>query len=319
MFLPLTSIYWSRDFAASTPKGIIIGNGMAFQRTLENSIARLMFRHATALQDFPIVFDAAKEGVILDGGDIMVRDEHTLFLGVGQRSDKDAAALLAKRLDMDVIAVDMPPREKRSGMSRQLLHLDSIFNFVDRDKIVTVPYFLEKAYVDANPMMKILSGLANQTDAIVEHREDTTEAQSSEQVRLTIELMPDVGWVTKYEAGTGEATPLDMKLVDYARSQGWQIIYGGGEQGDLPLNKYVIERAMFELRWQGVNVAQLGPGRIIAYEHNVHTNDALRRAGVEVLTFPGQLLSMRNGGPHCLIMPLVRQREPKASTLNGLQ
>jgi arginine deiminase len=48
-------------------------------------------------------------------------------------------------------------------MARQLLHLDSIFNFVDRDKVLAVPYFLEQAYVDTNPMGPILAGLAART------------------------------------------------------------------------------------------------------------------------------------------------------------
>jgi arginine deiminase len=47
---------------------------------------------------------------------------------------------------------------------------------------------------------------------------------------------------------------------------------------------------------------------VIAYAHNVHTNEALRRAGVKVETFRGELLSIRNGGPHCLILPLVRHK-----------
>ncbi len=307
LFLPITSMYWSRDFAISTPKGIIIGNGQNFARTLENSIARLMFRYAKELSAFPIVFDAAKEGVTLDGGDEIVRDEKALFMGVGQRSDRQAAVLLSKKLGMDVIAVSMPPREKPNGMSRQLLHLDSIFNFVDRDKVVAVPYFLEKAYADTNPMMKILAGLAAETDGI-KSRVNESGGGDSKQLRLTIEAMPGVGWLTKYEAGTGAETALGMKLVDYARSQGWTVIFGGGDRQGMPEDKWVIERAMYELRWQGVNVAQLSPGRVIAYSHNVHTNEALRHAGVQVQTFSGELLALRNGGPHCLILPLVRQR-----------
>ena len=81
-------------------------------------------------------------------------------------ADRKAAPLLAQKLGMDVIAVSMPPRDRPNGMSRQLLHLDSIFNFVDRDKVLAVPYFLEKAYVETNPMKKILAGLAVETDAI---------------------------------------------------------------------------------------------------------------------------------------------------------
>lgn len=312
LFLPISSMYWARDFAISTPKGIVIGNGQTFGRSLENAIARLIFKHADTLREFPIVFDAGKEGVLLDGGDVIVRDEKTLFVGVGQRSDRAAAPLLAKKLGMDVIAVSMPPREKPNGMSRQLLHLDSIFNFVHWDKVVTVPYFLEKDYVAKNPMIGILNSLAAQTDAIKADR-SSESGGDSKQILLTIELMPEVGWLTRYEAGSGKETALGMKLVDYARAQGWKVVYAGGERNGLPEDKWVLERAMYELRWQGVNVAQLGPGRVIAYAHNVHTNAALRQAGVDVLTFPGELLAIRNGGPHCLILPLVRRKEPAAA------
>lgn len=307
LFLPLTSMYWARDFAVSTPKGIVIGNGQNFARTLENALARLMFRHARALRSYPVAFDAAREGVVLDGGDVIVADEKTLFVGVGQRSDVQAARLLAQKLGMDVIAVAMPPRDQPNGMSRQLLHLDSIFNFADRNIVVAVPYFLEKDFAHSNPMLRILSGLAAQTDAIKARPGAPPAGGDSKQLRLTMQLMPDVGWLTRYAADTGEETPLGMKLVDYARSRGWKVVFAGGERGALPEDQWVLERAMYELRWQGVNIAQLAPGKVIAYAHNVHTNAALRRAGVKVETFPGQLLSIRNGGPHCLILPLERR------------
>lgn len=313
LFLPLSSMYWARDFAISTPRGVIIGNGRHFGRTMENAIARMIFRHATALKAFPVLFDAGEEGVLLDGGDVIVQDEKTLLVGVGQRSDPKAAPLLASKLGMDVIAVSMPPRDKPNGLTRQLLHLDSMFNLVDRDKAVAVPYFLEKAYAAGNPVRGMLSGLARQTDEILAHREGERTGDSR-QLRTTLEVLADVGWLTKYEAGTAKPVALDMKLVDYARAQGWTVVFAGGEREDLPAEKHLMERALYELRWQGVNVAQLRPGRVLAYEHNKYTNAALRRAGVEVLAFDGELLSIRNGGPHCLMMPLVRTREPETGT-----
>jgi arginine deiminase len=308
IFAGVPSMYWSRDFAISTPKGIIIGNGQHYRRALENSVARLIFQFADELKEFPIVFDAAKEGVFLDGGDTIVLDEKTLLLGVGNRSSREAAPKLAQKLGMDVIAVAMPPADKPSGLNRQLLHLDSIFNLVDTKKVLAVPYFLEKRYSESNPMKPILTGLAAQTDRI-RLAQPEREMSKTDDLRLTVELMPQIGWVTKYEAGSGNSTSLNLKLVDYFRERGYQVIYVGGDRGSLPLEKYVIERAMYELRWQGANVVQLRPGRVIAYEHNIHTNQALRQAGVEVITFPGELLSINNGGPHCLLMPLVRGGE----------
>jgi len=305
LFPGMSSMYWARDFAISTPKGIIIGNGQYYGRALENALARLIFQYADELKDLPIVFDAGKEGVFLDGGDVIVLDERTLLVGVGNRSSLEAAPKLARQLGLEVLAVSMPPADRPSGLSRQLLHLDSIFNLIDTKKALAVPFFLEKRYSDANPLRPILLGMARQIDEI-KRLQPERDLGRTDEIRLTVELMPQVGWVTRYAAGSGTATPLGLKLVDYFRARGYQINYVGGEQGTLPVAKYAIERAMYELRWQGANVVQLRPGRVIAYEHNLHTNEALRRAGVEVLTFPGELLSLRNGGPHCLLMPLVR-------------
>ncbi len=305
LFPGLPSMYWSRDFAISTPKGIVIGNGQYYRRALENAVARLIFRFADPVKAFPIVFDAAAEGVYLDGGDLIVLDEKTLLLGIGNRSSREAAVKLAQRLDLDVLGVAMPPVEKQTGLNRQLLHLDSIFNLIDRNRVLAVPFFLEKEYSDANPLKPFLLGLAAQTDEI-RRAQPEREMSKPDDLRATVEVMPQIGWVTKYAAGTGAPTPLNLKLVDVFRQRGYQVNYVGGDRGALPMEKYLIERAMYELRWQGANVVQLAPGRVIAYEHNVHTNEALRRAGVEVLTFPGELLSLNNGGPHCLLMPLLR-------------
>lgn len=68
----------------------------------------------------------------------------------------------------------------------------------------------------------------------------------------------------------------------------------------------MIERVLYELTWQGANVLQLGPGHVVAYKHNIHTNKALEEAGIKVTTFDGKQLSTQSGGPHCLALPLVR-------------
>lgn len=305
LFPGMSSFYWARDFAATTSKGVIIGRSSNNSRFTEMAFTRLMFRYADLLKDIPVVFDAGEEDVNLEGGDIIVVSEQELLLGVGNRSDRVAAPMLARKLGMDVIAVSMPPSDRRSGLQRQLLHLDSIFNLVDTNTVLAVPFFLEKEYSDSNPMKPVLLGLARQMETLRELDTDASVGNPTS-LRTTVEIMSEVGWVTRYEAGTGDSTALDMKLLDYMRERGYTVVYVGGEQGELAIEKYTLERAMYELRWQGANVIQLGPGRIIAYEHNTYTNQALRNAGIKVYTFPGSLLSMRNGGPHCLVMPLIR-------------
>ena len=61
-----------------------------------------------------------------------------------------------------------------------------------------------------------------------------------------------------------------------------------------------------EQRSAGSNMLALAPNRVISYERNIHTNKALRDAGIEVLEIPGSELVRGLGGPRCMSMPLCR-------------
>ncbi len=56
----------------------------------------------------------------------------------------------------------------------------------------------------------------------------------------------------------------------------------------------------------GNNVVALEPGVVLAYDRNVHSNAALRAAGVAVIEVPGGELGRGRGGTHCMTAPLRR-------------
>ncbi|MBK6765666.1 MAG: arginine deiminase [bacterium] len=69
-----------------------------------------------------------------------------------------------------------------------------------------------------------------------------------------------------------------------------------------------LRYAAREQRSAGSNMLALAPNRVVSYERNIHTNLALRDAGVEVLEIPSSELVRGLGGPRCMSMPLRRRR-----------
>lgn len=73
----------------------------------------------------------------------------------------------------------------------------------------------------------------------------------------------------------------------------------------------VVEVADEREQWKlAANTLALSPGRVVAFEHNRRTNEALAAADVEVLTVPGEQLARGHGGPRCLTCPLARDAAP---------
>lgn len=72
---------------------------------------------------------------------------------------------------------------------------------------------------------------------------------------------------------------------------------------DTGLDPVTAEREQWD---DGNNTLALVPGLVVAYERNVVTNQALERAGVEVVSIAGSELGSGRGGPRCMSCPVLR-------------
>jgi arginine deiminase len=300
---------FTRDSAFMSPKGLVICNSISLRRRRENMLLRFVYAHSPLLKDVPVALDMVEEGLIVEGGDATIVAPDLMFLGTGNRTDPRAAPFLAKRLDMDVLAVTTVERDFLTTvwpgsqpppafpLRILLLHLDTYFTMVARNHALTVPYLLEQAHAEDNPLARFLRGSRTETRL------------SEDEAGAALGMLKAFGQLTLYRRGTGKAEKLPgVKLVDYLRKQGWRFTWVGGARPDAPAAafRHFMTTTYPELRRQGANIVQAAPGRVIAYDGNPATRAALEADGIAVDRIAARELWPWDGGPHCLTQPLAR-------------
>ncbi len=305
LLTPSKFLLYPRDLATMTPGGLVLCNlGMA-TRNQESALLRFLLTWSPELAEYPVAFDAAIEGVQLQGGDLIVADSQTLLVGVGNLTEERVAPLLAEQLEMNVIAVSLPGpgtgafsggRNSSRLLRSAFLHLDSIFSFVDTQTFLTVPWFLDSQNAGRDPFSSLMKGLVR-----AGYIDPAAGATTLNQVK-------QIGLIRRYVAGTGEVDPTwnGKKLIDYLRSCRMKPVYVGGPPGDCEPVEHLVENVLYELRFQAANVLTISPGHVLMPESNRRTNQALQAAGIKVATFPASELVRWHGGAHCMTLPLER-------------
>lgn len=295
-----------RDMGVMTPRGLIICNFYGLYRRPQARLLRFVADFAPSMAGYPIVFDGLEENLILEGGDFLVLDEKTLLMGTGNRTDPRVAPRLARRLQMDVVAVQMrkttalrfTPSDGAytDALRRLFLHLDTCLTQVAERHFVALPYLLEKEHAGKDPFTRFWRGVLS---------EGTMDEKKIQEV---LEYLPEIGRVRQYAAGSGieDETVRDAKIVDWLRARGYQVTYVGGQLPAEPDLQHFFRTVMLEHEIQAANVVATAPGEILAYAGALGTQASLRQSGVEVKTFPGRDLARWHGGPHCLTLPLER-------------
>ncbi|KAH0785903.1 Amidinotransferase family protein [Histomonas meleagridis] len=124
---PLANLTFTRDQQITTAKGVVIGRFGAFQRAPENDLMAYVWPQI-GVNPVGRISNPGR----LEGGDFIILGKHTSMMGIGLRSNMEAANQLMRE---DLLGTDrFIVVEDKVDCDQQRMHLDTFFNVLD-DKL----------------------------------------------------------------------------------------------------------------------------------------------------------------------------------------
>lgn len=140
---PIPNLYFTRDPFASIGSGVSLHRMYSVTRNRETIYGEYILRyHPDYAQTVPLYYNP-REPYSLEGGDILNLSEHTIAVGISQRTMPEAVERLAENIFRSegttvqrVLAFDIPN-------TRAFMHLDTVLTQIDVDKFVIHPNILD--------------------------------------------------------------------------------------------------------------------------------------------------------------------------------
>lgn len=179
---PMPNLYFTRDPFACIGNGVSINRMYSFTRNRETIYGDYIFKHHPDYKGVPEWYKRIYTFHI-EGGDILNINEHTLAIGISQRTEPEAIDRIARDIfdsgesNIDTILAFKIPS------SRAFMHLDTVFTQVDYDKFTIHPAIMGPLSVyELTPAPR---GEVN----VIELRDDL-ENILAKYVGHTVELLP---------------------------------------------------------------------------------------------------------------------------------
>lgn len=264
----------------------------------------------------------------------MVKNAHPFYIDPipNLYYQRDIFASVGKGISLSVMANKVRDRE--------VLLPEYIFKYHPRFKGTEMWYHRQKAHTIEGGDILILSdkvvaiGISQRTHpiAIEKLAEKLLSSSESFEVILAFDIPKEDAYIhldrvftmvdyDKFTIYPQIQEPLDVYSITMDKNNKIKIIY---EHDDLAkilakhLNLGTVNLikcgdgdpiAANREQWSdGSNTLAVAPGKVICYDRNYITNNALRKNGVEVLEIESYELSRGGGGPRCMSMPIVRDK-----------
>ncbi len=179
---PMPNLYFTRDPFAVIGNGVNLNRMYSVTRNRETLYGKYIFKYHPDYKDVSLYFrrDAAFH---TEGGDVLNINEHTLAVGISQRTQAAAIDVMAQNIFWNsdskvdrILAFDIPN-------NRAMMHLDTVFTQIDVDKFTIHP-----AIMGTLKVYELTPG-ANPGDVTIKEISDTLEhiledATGVDQVKL---------------------------------------------------------------------------------------------------------------------------------------
>lgn len=263
---PSPNLYFMRDPAAIVHSGVISSQMKFPARQKESMIAKIIFENHP---EFKHVYNMAYP--YHHTGHYIEKDLPCIEGGdVIVLSKKALAIGQSERTDSEAIIMLAKQALKDDDIERVYeVVLPKKRNFMHLDTVFTI--------IDENMIVTYPDALSSVLETKVHRKKTLTE--KGEVILETEVLKESILAVLKREIPYLEIIETGNGNPDFASKEQW---------------------------FDGANVFALGPRRVISYNRNKYTNQALKEAGVEVIEIKGSELVRGLGGPRCMTMPLQR-------------
>ena len=181
---PMPNLYFQRDPFASLGDSISLNSMYSVTRSRETIFGEYIFKYHPTYKTTPLYY-SRYEDVNIEGGDIMVLNNHVLIVGVSQRTCAEAVERLAKNLfynnetDFDTVLAFTIPQ------ARTFMHLDTVFTQVDANK-----FAIHKGCYEKLKIYRITKDFNNDKKVKVVELDQKLEDVLESYIGLPITLIP---------------------------------------------------------------------------------------------------------------------------------
>ena len=165
---PMPNLYFTRDPFAVVGNGVNLNRMFSVTRNRETLYGKYVFKYHPDYKDVSLYFrrDASFH---TEGGDVLNINEHTIAVGISQRTQAAAIDVMAQNMFWNsdskidtILAFNIP-------VSRAFMHLDTVFTQIDVDKFTIHP-----AIMGTLQVFKLTPG-KNAGEVEIEEMNDTLE------------------------------------------------------------------------------------------------------------------------------------------------